>query len=170
MKFLFHFFISFFCLYGLYGQSDIDKAIRKYNYNTVPYIKVEELKGNKQFLLLDTRKKEEFEVSHLNNAIWVGEKEFNMDTVSVIIPNKNTPIVVYCSIGVRSEDVGEILLKNGYNQVYNLYGGIFTWKNKGLKVYDSNGQETEKVHALNKHWGKMLTNASKVYDSREHHY
>ena len=167
MKFLLQFFISLFCLYGLYGQRTIDEAIRKFNDNTVPYIKVEELTPNNQFVLLDTREKVEFEVSHLNNAVWLGDIVFDMDTVSTILSDKNTPIVVYCSIGVRSEEVGEKLIKKGYKQVYNLYGGIFEWKNKGFKVYDSNGQETDRVHAFNKHWGKMLTNATKVYDPKK---
>ncbi|MBC8766453.1 rhodanese-like domain-containing protein [Arenibacter sp. BSSL-BM3] len=168
MKFLLHFITSLLCLYGLYGQNAIDKAIGKFNNNTVPYIKVEELTQNNQFILLDTRKKEEFEVSHLKNAVWVGDKQFDVDMVSDSIPDENTPIIVYCSIGVRSEDVGEKLLKKGFKQVYNLYGGIFEWKNKGYKVYDSIGQETDRVHAFNKHWGKMLTNATKVYDSGKH--
>lgn len=168
MKFLLHFFTSLLCLYGLYGQGTIDKAIKKYNNNTVPYIHVEKLKLNTQFLLLDTREKAEFEVSHLKNAIWVGDKEFDVDKVSSIIPDNNTPIVVYCSIGVRSEDVGERLSKNGYTQVFNLYGGIFKWKNEGFKVYDSHGKETENVHGFNKHWGKMLTNGTKVYNAKNH--
>ena len=168
MKYLFHIIISLFCLYGLHGQSKIDKALRNFNNNSVPYIKVDELTQNNEFLLLDTRKKEEFEVSHLKNAVWVGDKEFDIDMVSDSIPDKNTPIVVYCSIGVRSEDVGEKLLKKGYMEVYNLYGGIFEWKNKDFPVYDSIGQKTDRVHAYNKHWGKMLNNATKVYGQRKH--
>ena len=128
----------------------------------------ESLTGNNQFLLLDTREKEEFQVSHMAKAIWVGNKNFDADEILSIVPNKKKPIVVYCSIGVRSEIVGEKLLKNGYTEVYNLYGGIFDWKNKGFPVYDSIGQETDRVHAYNKHWGKMLNNATKVYGQRKH--
>ena len=40
-------------------------------------------------------------------------------------------IIVYCSIGVRSEDIGEKLKELGYTKILNLYGGIFDWKNKG---------------------------------------
>ena len=168
MKYLFHILISLFCLYGLHGQSKIDQALRKFNNNSVPYITAESLTGNTRFLLLDTREKEEFEVSHLENAVWVGNKISDLDRTYNIVQEKNTPIVLYCSIGIRSEDIGEKLIKNGFTEVYNLYGGIFEWKNKGLPVYDSIGQKTDRIHAYSKHWGKMLNNATKVYGHRKH--
>ena len=71
--------------------------------------------------------------------------------------------VVYCSIGVRSEKIGEKLQAAGYTNVKNLYGGIFQWKGEGEKVVDSLGLSTERVHAFSKLWGKLLTNAKKVY-------
>ena len=168
MKNLFHILISLFCLCAMRGQSDIDQALRKFNNKSVPYITAENLRRNTPFLLLDTREKEEFEVSHLAKAVWVGNRNPDVDKITSIVPNKNKPIVVYCSIGVRSEKVGEKLLKKGYTEVYNLYGGIFEWKNKGFPVYDSIGQETDRVHAYNRHWGKMLNNATKVYGHRKH--
>lgn len=129
----------------------------------MPYIGAERLAGNRQFLILDTREKVEFEVSQITNVVRVGSRDFDGDKMSTIVPDKNSPIVVYCSIGIRSEVFGEKLIKKGYTEVYNLYGGIFQWKNKGFPVYDSIGQETYRVHAYNKHWGKMLNNAIKVY-------
>lgn len=145
----------------------MDKTLSKFNKNSVPYITAERLAGNNQFLLLDTREKGEYGVSRLAKAIWVGNRTFDVDKILSIVPNKNTPIVVYCSIGVRSETVGEKLIKEGYTEVYNLYGGIFGWKNKDFPVYDSIGKETDKVHAYNRHWGKMLNNATKVYGHRK---
>lgn len=146
-----------------YGQKTIERTLNKFNKGTVPYLTVDELKESKELYLLDTRKKEEYDVSHLKNAIWVGHKEFSIDTVMVTITEKNVPILVYCSVGVRSENIGEKLLKAGYTDVKNLYGGLFRWKNLGNPVYDSEGLKTEKVHAFSKNWGKLLTNAEKVY-------
>ena len=77
-------------------------------------------------------------------------------------PNKNKTIVVYCSIGYRSEKIAEKLRRKGYT-VFNLYGGIFDWKNKGNTVVDSLGNTTEKVHAYNEAWSKWLFNGQKVY-------
>ena len=147
------------------AQDTIDKSLRRLNEETVPYINGEALKI-KEVTLLDTRKKEEYNVSHLSGAIWVGHTGFKIDSVLKLIPNKNKTVVVYCSIGVRSEDVGEKMMKAGFTNVKNLYGGIFEWKNKGYPVYNLQGRETDSVHAYSKKWGKLLTNAVKVYDDK----
>ena len=141
------------------------KTLEKFNKESVPYIHTEDLSLVYKPLLLDTREKEEYEVSHLKNALWIGHKEFDEQFVTLNIPNKEEPIIVYCSIGVRSENIGEKLLAMGYQNVSNLYGGIFEWKNKDYKVYNLSEKETDSVHAYNKHWGKLLVKGIKVYES-----
>ena len=54
--------------------------------------------------------------------------------ICIIRTRKKTPTIVYCTIGARSETIGEKLKKNGFTNVYNLYGGIFEWKNADFKV------------------------------------
>jgi rhodanese-related sulfurtransferase len=152
----------------LLAQKSIDNALEKWNKGTVPYIYADSLARQKnQYVLIDTRAIEEYRVSHLKEAYWAGDKEFDKDAVMARIPNKKTPIVVYCSIGVRSEDIGEKLMALGYNDVKNLYGGIFEWVNKGQPVYDKKEEQTNKVHAFNKHWGKLLIKGERVYDDKD---
>ena len=145
------------------GQPSIDTALKRLNRETVPYITVDELNSSADQLLLDARTSAEFEVSHLKGAFWAGYKKFDIRKIKSAYPDKDTPIVVYCSVGVRSENVGEELLAAGYTDVKNLYGGIFEWKNKGYPVYSQDGHPTEKVHAFNRRWGKLLHNAEKIY-------
>ncbi len=158
------FLLFFFFLINLQSQSKLDKALKSYNKETVPYIQVNNLVSNDSVVLLDSREEAEFNISHLKNAIWVGYKNFDEKIVTNKITNKDTPIVVYCSIGVRSEDIGEALQKMGYTNVKNLYGGIFEWKNQNQPVYNQKKQETEEVHAYNKHWGKLLKKGVKIYN------
>ncbi|MCO6164456.1 rhodanese-like domain-containing protein [Flavobacterium sp. NRK F7] len=150
-----------------FGQKTIPDVIQQFNKNSVPYITVEELKGTDDVTLLDAREPEEFKVSHLDNAIYVGYKKFNAEKFLISFPNKNTPLVVYCSLGVRSENIGEKLLKLGYTNVRNLYGGIFEWKNKDNPVVNMNGEETEEVHAFSKMWGKYLLKGTKIYNKNK---
>ncbi len=157
------FFFALFCVGMGFSQNEIDKALQKYNSRTVPYISSEDLVKRDNTILLDTRKEEEYNTSHLKNAIWVGYKTFDVNSILETIKDKHTSIVVYCSIGVRSEDIGEKLIASGFTNVSNLYGGIFDWKNKGFPVYDNQQQETNKVHAFDKQWGKLLTHGEKVY-------
>ncbi len=144
----------------IWAQKNIDQAIKKYNTNSIPYISPESLNKAKNIVILDSREKKEYNVSHLKNAIWVGYDSFNIKKIKL---DRNSDIVIYCSIGVRSEDIGEQLINNGYTNVHNLYGGIFKWVENGYPVYDSSNTETKKVHAYNKQWGKLLKKGEKVY-------
>lgn len=129
---------------------------------TVPIISVDSLNQHlAEFTVLDAREIEEFEVSHIKNAIYVGYTNFSIKKVSKEIPT-NKPVVVYCSIGYRSEKIGEQLQKEGY-KVYNLYGGIFHWTNQGYEVVDSTKKSTKKVHGYDKNWGKWLSKSEVVY-------
>ena len=145
------------------GQQNMEGVLDLHNKESVPYIQVNELAEGSGYTLLDTRENEEFAVSHLENAHWVGYDQFDLEEFLRKYPDKEETLVVYCSIGVRSEDIGEQLQDAGYTNVQNLYGGIFEWKNKGYPVVDMKKEKTEKVHAYSKYWGRLLTNAEKVY-------
>lgn len=161
------FFILFiFQMGSICAQEPLDKLLSKYNSHSIPYISVEELKmqlENGKVLVLDAREKEEFEVSHLKNALFVGYNNFEVEKVTPKISDKKGLIVVYCSLGIRSENISEKLKAAGYTNVKNLYGGIFEWKNKGYPVFDAANLETQKVHAFSKHWSKYLSKGEKVY-------
>jgi rhodanese-related sulfurtransferase len=146
------------------AQSTIPQVLKKHNKQSVPYIKVEELKTKNNPILLDTREPKEFFVSHIKNAIPVGFDNFKSKNVTSIIKDKNATIVVYCAIGVRSELIGEKLLKLGYRNVYNLYGGIFEYKNTGGIVVNGQNKETDSVHAYNKEWSVYLKKGIKIYE------
>jgi rhodanese-related sulfurtransferase len=143
-------------------SKSFDVLLRGLIKKTVPIIKVQELKSkNTGVVLLDARELEEFEVSHLRNARYVGFNNFSLEGIKDI--PKTTPIVVYCSIGVRSEKIGEKLLAAGYTNVKNCYGSIFEWVNQGNEIVDMQNQPTKKIHAYNKKWGVWVNKGEKVY-------
>ncbi|ARV16426.1 rhodanese-like domain-containing protein [Polaribacter sp. SA4-12] len=146
-----------------FGQKKLDKLLNKFNKNNVPYISVDSLASTKA-ILLDAREEKEFKVSHLEDAILVGFDHFEIaQTIAKLPTDKNAKIVVYCSLGIRSEIVADKLIKEGYTNVFNLYGGIFEWKNKDHQVIDTLGSNTEKVHTFNKDWSKWLKKGKKIY-------
>jgi rhodanese-related sulfurtransferase len=162
MEKIYYIFLFWISAYS-FSQSNLDTVLKKMNQNSVPYIQVENLKKESNCFILDAREKNEYEVSHIKNALFIGYTKFNFKNVCKQIPEKNAKIIVYCSIGVRSEQIGEKLIKAGYTNVQNLYGGIFEWKNKGGEVVNSNNEKTEKVHAYDKNWGVYLKKGEKVY-------
>ena len=151
----------------LFSQNNkkLDKLLEKWNKNQVPYISVNDVLSSKDsIILLDSREPKEFSVSHLKNATCVGYDHFDIESTLKKLPeNKNTKIVVYCSLGIRSEKIAHQLIKRGYTNVFNLYGGIFEWKNNGFSIVDTTGNKTEKVHAFDKNWSKWLKKGEKVY-------
>ncbi len=135
--------------------------LKKLLKHDVPEISTDSLsKIKNSVLLLDAREWEEYNVSHLSNAKYVGYKDFNINSLEQT--NKNQPIVVYCSVGYRSEKITKKLMDAGFTNVQNLYGGIFEWKNKKQDVFDAHGL-TNDVHPYSKTWGLWLNNANKVY-------
>ena len=149
------------------AQKSLDRVLHIFNSESIPYISVEELRMHQlrgELAILDSREIEEYEVSHIPSARYVGYIRFSSKAISSSIPDKDTPIVVYCSVGIRSETISEKLKKAGYTNIHNLYGGIFEWKNKGYPVIDPDGKETENVHAYSRVWGKWLNSGVKVYD------
>lgn len=148
------------------AQKKLDKLLDKWNTRNVPYMSVETLAlPSTKAVLLDAREEKEFKVSHLENAICVGYDKFKLkETLSKLPEDKNAQIVVYCSLGIRSETIAHKLIEAGYTNVYNLYGGIFEWKNASFQVIDTLGNTTEKVHTFNKNWSKWLKKGEKVYE------
>lgn len=130
---------------------------------SIPLITVHDLRQNKNMQLLDARELVEYEVSHIPNAKYIGYKSLNEAALKEV--NKNEPVVIYCSIGYRSEKIGEKLVKLGYKKVYNLYGSIFEWANTGLPLVDVNNKPTKNIHVYDKSWGKWMENPNykKVY-------
>ena len=130
--------------------------------HSVPLISVEDLiKLNKnEVYILDTREEEEFNVSHLKNARNVGYFWFDMRKI-YDIPISAT-IVLYCSVGMRSEKIGKKLLEAGYKNVYNLYGSLFEWVNQGKPVYKKNGVQTSEIHTYTKFWSQWVSRGTKV--------
>ncbi len=129
----------------------------------VPKINVEDVAKNKaSYIFLDAREKEEYNVSHIKNAIYIGDEKFSSASVKDIPKNAN--IVVYCSVGIRSDRVAGELINAGYKNVHNLFGGIFEWINKGNPVFNPGGYQTPYIHAYSKFWGAFVKSGYKVYN------
>ena len=109
-------------------------------------------------VIIDVREPEEFQVSHLENAL-------NLETavsISQLITDKRARIVVYCSVGYRSARVAASLKELGYTQVQNLHHSIFEWASKGYPLVNQSG-ETDKVHPFNRAWGSLVEDSLHSY-------
>ncbi|MBP2831717.1 rhodanese-like domain-containing protein [Aquimarina sp. U1-2] len=163
-----HYVLYIWLLFSTFGtaQDSLKEVLKTYNEEHIPYISAAKLFSIRNRVhILDAREKEEFNVSHIQNAIHVGYENFTLKTAVQPYFQKNDTLVVYCSLGVRSEDVSEQFKKVGFTHVLNLYGGIFEWKNHNYPIVNSKGQTTDSVHAFSKQWAKWLHNGKKVYSN-----
>jgi rhodanese-related sulfurtransferase len=99
-------------------------------------------------MLLDARTKEEYAVSHLRHATWVGPD--GTELLESSLPD-DAVVVVYCSVGYRSAAVAKKLRKRGAAPVYNLTGGIFGWANAGRPLFRDDTR-VEEVHPYSEAW------------------
>ena len=147
---------------GQFTEIEFDQMANKMAKGAAEDISVDELIRIKDSVtLLDSREKKEYDISHISNAKWVGYDDFDLKRVKDL--NKNEKIVVYCSIGYRSEKISEKLMKAGFTNVYNLNGSIFKWFNQGYKIVDGSGEKTNKIHGYNKKWSQWIKQGDIIY-------
>ncbi len=127
---------------------------------TVPIISVSDVLGYKkdEIILLDVRELEEYETSHIPGALYIGYENPDWSVLDNI--PQDAKVITYCSIGYRSEKLGEMLQEKGYSSVFNLYGSIFEWANRGLPLENQDGDNTHQIHTYNKKWSQWVSNPS----------
>jgi rhodanese-related sulfurtransferase len=123
---------------------------------TIPTITVSQAASLKHVTFLDAREIEEYQTSHIEGALHIGYDNIHMEVVDKL--RRDEPIVVYCSIGYRSEKIGEKLKKEGFTNVKNLYGSLFEWANCNMPMYNSKGIITDTIHTYSKSWSQWVDN------------
>ena len=94
----------------------------------IPSDKIKEfIKENPKSILLDVRTNEEYEDSHIPDSklLNIRDPQLFMDGIHKLDKNKN--YYVYCHSGVRSVQACQIMKSFGFENLYNLLGGISEW-------------------------------------------
>ena len=96
-----------------YRQIRMDKAVKM-------------MKDEKNYIILDVRRPDEYAEGHIPGAINVPNEELGSAEISEL-PDKSQLILVYCRSGRRSKEASEKLVKLGYTNIVE-FGGIQDWK------------------------------------------
>jgi sulfur-carrier protein adenylyltransferase/sulfurtransferase len=83
-------------------------------------------------VLLDVRERHEFEEGYIPGATHLS-KGFLEVQIEDRVPDRSTPITLYCAGGVRSLLAAQSLREMGYERVESLAGGFGAWKQKGFE-------------------------------------
>jgi rhodanese-related sulfurtransferase len=98
-----------------------------------------------RYVLLDARAAEEIAVSRIPGAVPVDELPATDDP---------RPILVYCTIGMRSAALARELAASGRN-AWNLRGGVLAWAAAGGPFVDDRGEATRRVHVYGRAWNHL---------------
>ena len=96
-----------------YRQISMDKAVKM-------------MRDEKDYIILDVRRPDEFAEGHIPGAINVPNEEIGTAEIAEL-PDKSQMILVYCRSGRRSKEASEKLVKLGYTNIVE-FGGILDWK------------------------------------------
>jgi UPF0176 protein len=98
------------------------------------------LTDNPDTIVVDMRNHYEYEVGHFDKAIEVPSDTFREQlpmSAELLKDKKDTPIIMYCTGGIRCEKASAYLLHQGFSNVFHLEGGIIhyahTVKEQGLE-------------------------------------
>lgn len=139
------------------------------NYPSMSHISRTELEKqltSGKLLILDTRPAKEYNVSHIAGALQVDpdiSPELFRARYGKAVKNKR--LVVYCSVGHRSSDLGERLQSTALNagavSVQNMEGGLFGWHNDKRPLVNASGS-TSGIHPYNAFWGRLIENKDAI--------
>lgn len=139
------------------------ELLYKHNVPTISADSLSELLEQPQsIVLIDTRSRKEWQISHLVHAQFAGFEEFKLSSLN--IRDRSIPVVVYCAIGYRSEQIGAQLQAAGFSRVCHLYGGIIEWKNNAYPLVNHKSLPTDSVHTYDRYWGTFLKKGIPVYE------
>ncbi len=92
---------------------------------------IQENQNNRDFAIIDVRTAQEFEGGYIENAA-------NIDFYAATFRDeldrldKNKTYLIYCRSGGRSGDALGIMAELGFQEVYDVDGGILAWNGEGL--------------------------------------
>ncbi len=84
-------------------------------------------------VVVDVRTDGEFSQGHIVNAVNIPQKSVE-EQLTKLNKYRNKPIIMACRTGQVASGVGSKLRKNGFEQVYNLAGGLAAWESANLPL------------------------------------
>ncbi|MGH8558040.1 MAG: rhodanese-like domain-containing protein [Methylococcales bacterium] len=102
-------------------------------YSTLSPLGAVELMNNGEVTIIDVREAAEFIGSHIENAINIPSTKFDK-RIDELRPFQNNPVLVSCQSGTQSPKACSKLVKEGFQNVYLLKGGIQAWQDLNLPI------------------------------------
>ena len=89
--------------------------------------------NRKDAAVIDVRPAADFEKGHVINAVNIPMNGFKKQT-GVLNKYKDKAVIIVCRSGSQSQAACQLLRKAGFEEVYNLKGGVLAWENANLPL------------------------------------
>ncbi len=103
-----------------------DSLAKQQAYQDIDVNQAAELIKTKPVLILDIRTPEEYREVHIKDSVLIPLQDLEKEYVK-ISDHIHNPVLIYCRSGNRSVTATHILLSKGFNNLYNMKGGIKEW-------------------------------------------
>jgi rhodanese-related sulfurtransferase len=118
--------IVYLLLLSLFGQ-------RLKGYKAVSPNQATMLINREDAVVLDVRETNEFQNGAIVNSVHV-PLSYLKERLTELDKHKDKPIIVACRSGHRSGQACSLLKKNGFENIYNLSGGVMAWESASLPL------------------------------------
>lgn len=95
-------------------------------YQQISQEEAKNMMDTQEVIVLDVREQSEFDAGHIPEAVLLPVGTITEATVAVVIPEKDSVVLVYCRSGNRSKTASQALVDLGYTNIFE-FGGINTW-------------------------------------------
>ncbi|MDA1334877.1 MAG: DUF1573 domain-containing protein [bacterium] len=119
------------------------------SYEIYPGAVADKIKNREDFVLLDVRTPEEYEVVHLQGATLLPVQKLSQESLNDINlgqDEKDREIIIYCRSGARSKTAYDIMSSLGYTNIKSIAGGMIHWEEDGYP-YTEIGEYNPKEQA-----------------------
>lgn len=103
----------------------------------VPFISAADAAHMREYVAFDTREKDAYQKEHVQDALSVPPAECSECLFDALDIYREMNILVYGADDAATADAVELLLKNGFERVWGLRGGLSAWKSCGLPTASS---------------------------------
>lgn len=112
-------------------KSSDENTIEKRFENVISNDQLSQKLQNENIIVLDVREEAEYVFNHIPNAVSIplGELESRMTEL-----NKDNEIYIICRTGNRSDLAAQLLVSNGFTNVFNVMPGMTEWSGETASI------------------------------------
>ncbi len=123
--------LAFFAIAGMLVFNLFGSRLR--GYQAIGPAEAVNLINHQDAVVVDVRDNNEYHDGHILNSIHIPQSALPK-RLAELEKYKSRPIILGCRSGHRSGQACALLRKHGFENVYNLSGGIMAWQNAHLPL------------------------------------